>query len=182
MYNLSPLQHNREKVFSFLFPHSVYVTEYMWLWRRKWQPTPVFLPGESHGQRSLVGCSPWGRTESDMTEATWQYVTHPISKWPTRPLSHSLYPGYKNELRTPVQCWLSLDTAHCSNSISHYNKLQSLSFCLMSGNSFPTHEQTMTIIFSFFNISSQLRKSLDSMCQNTCISYSIESSSKSNIY
>ena len=35
-----------------------------------WQPTPVFLPGESHGQRSLVGCSPWGRTESDTTEAT----------------------------------------------------------------------------------------------------------------
>ena len=41
-------------------------------WRRKWQPTPVFLPGESHGRRSLVGCSPWGRTESDTTEATWQ--------------------------------------------------------------------------------------------------------------
>ena len=39
-------------------------------WRRKWQPTPVFLPGESHGQRSLVGCSPWGRTELDTTEAT----------------------------------------------------------------------------------------------------------------
>ena len=39
-------------------------------WRRKWQPTPVFLPGESHGWRSLVGCSPWGHTESDMTEAT----------------------------------------------------------------------------------------------------------------
>ena len=39
-------------------------------WRRKWQPNPVFLPGESHGQRSLVGCSPWGRTESDTTEAT----------------------------------------------------------------------------------------------------------------
>ena len=38
--------------------------------RRKWQPTPVFLPGESHGQRSLVGCSPWGHTESDTTEAT----------------------------------------------------------------------------------------------------------------
>ena len=39
-------------------------------WRRKWQPTPVFLPGESHGRRSLVGCSPWGCTESDTTEAT----------------------------------------------------------------------------------------------------------------
>ena len=37
-------------------------------WRRKWQPTPVFLPGESHGWRSLVGYSPWVRKESDMTE------------------------------------------------------------------------------------------------------------------
>ena len=41
-------------------------------WRRAWQPTPVFLPGESHGQRSLVGYSPSGRTESDMTEVTKQ--------------------------------------------------------------------------------------------------------------
>ena len=37
---------------------------------RQWQPTPVLLPGKSHGWRSLVGCSPWGREESDMTEAT----------------------------------------------------------------------------------------------------------------
>ena len=37
-------------------------------WRRKWQPTPVSLPGKSHGQRSLVDCSPWGRKESGMTE------------------------------------------------------------------------------------------------------------------
>ena len=40
--------------------------------RRKWQPTPVFLPGESQGRGSLVGCRLWGRTESDTTEATWQ--------------------------------------------------------------------------------------------------------------
>ena len=39
-------------------------------WRRKWQPTPVFLPGESQGQRTLVGCRLWGRTELDTTEAT----------------------------------------------------------------------------------------------------------------
>ena len=39
---------------------------------RKWQPTPVFLPGESHGRGSLVGCRLWGRTESDTTEATQQ--------------------------------------------------------------------------------------------------------------
>ena len=37
-------------------------------WRRKWQPTPVFLPGKSHGQKSLEGCSPWGHKESDTTE------------------------------------------------------------------------------------------------------------------
>ena len=42
-------------------------------WRRKWQPIPVFLPGESHGQRSLAGCSPWGCQESNTTE---QLHTH----------------------------------------------------------------------------------------------------------
>ena len=43
----------------------------MGLWksrRRQWHPTPVLLPGKSHGQRSLIGCSPWGRKESDTTE------------------------------------------------------------------------------------------------------------------
>ena len=37
-------------------------------WRRQWQPTPVLLPGKSHGRRSLVGCSPWGHEELDMTK------------------------------------------------------------------------------------------------------------------
>ena len=48
------------------------------LWRRQWQPTPVFLPGESHGQGSLVGCRLWGRTELDTTEATQQQQQHTI--------------------------------------------------------------------------------------------------------
>ena len=39
-------------------------------WRRAWQPTPVLLFGDSHGHWSLVGCSPWGHKESDMTEVT----------------------------------------------------------------------------------------------------------------
>ena len=39
-------------------------------WRKKWQPTPVFLPGESQGRGRLVGCRLWGRTESDTTDAT----------------------------------------------------------------------------------------------------------------
>ena len=47
-------------------------------WRRKWQPTPVFLPGESQGQGSLVGCHLWGRRESDTTEPTQQQQQH---KW-----------------------------------------------------------------------------------------------------
>ena len=46
--------------FTFTFMH----------WSRKWQPTPIFLPGESQGWGSLVGCRLWGRTESDTTEAT----------------------------------------------------------------------------------------------------------------
>ena len=46
------------------------------LYEHSWQPTPGFLPGESHGQRSLAGCGPWGPKESTMTEATehFQYI------------------------------------------------------------------------------------------------------------
>ena len=46
-------------------------------WSRAWQPTPVFLPGESHGQRSLTGYSPWGHKASDTPEATYTHThTH----------------------------------------------------------------------------------------------------------
>ena len=45
-------------------------------WRRKWQPTPVFLPGGSQGLGSLMGCRLWGCTESDTTEATQQQQQH----------------------------------------------------------------------------------------------------------
>ena len=51
-------------------------------WRRQWHPTPVLLPGKSHGRRSLVGCSPWGRTESDTTEAMQQQQQFAASKIP----------------------------------------------------------------------------------------------------
>ena len=47
-------------------------------WRRKWQPTPVFLPGESQGWGSLLGCHLWGRTESDTTEVTQQQHSHGV--------------------------------------------------------------------------------------------------------
>ena len=48
-------------------------------WRRKWQPTPVFLPGESQGRWGLVGCRLWGRTESDTTEASSQQQQQTLS-------------------------------------------------------------------------------------------------------
>ena len=52
------------------------------LWRRAWQPTAVFWPGESHGQRSLVGCCPRGHRESDATERTADTAHLHISLWP----------------------------------------------------------------------------------------------------
>ena len=61
-------------------------------WRRKWQPAPVFLPGKSHGQRSLGGYSPWGHKESDMTE---RLSTHPpllCSNQHLMPSTHLLQP------------------------------------------------------------------------------------------
>ena len=74
-------------------------------WRREWQPTPVFLPGRSHGQRSLVGYSPWGHKESDTTE---QAHTQPwlaggfLSTVPPRKSpSHAL--NFKNSKMYPHQ-------------------------------------------------------------------------------
>ena len=65
-------------IYLYQFPSSSHViclshplyNSYAYIWRRQWQPTPVFLPGESQGRGSLVGCCLWGRTESDMTEVT----------------------------------------------------------------------------------------------------------------
>ena len=70
----------RSRRFFFFFFNSKKFLSSLWAklvftflhWRRKWQPTPVFLPGESQGRESLVVCRLWGRTESDTTEATQQ--------------------------------------------------------------------------------------------------------------
>ena len=57
-----------EKTEYTFYPHQSYNQLGVKTRRRQWQPTPILLPGESHGRRSLVGCSPWGRRESDTTE------------------------------------------------------------------------------------------------------------------
>ena len=57
--------------FAIIFSHSegwLFTLLIVFFWRRQWHPTPVLLPGKSHGWRSLVGCSPWGHWESDTTE------------------------------------------------------------------------------------------------------------------
>ena len=64
-------------------------------WRRKWHPTSVFLPGESHGQRSLKGCSPWGHKEPDTTE---QLSTHACT-----------LPKQRNRVRLLSWCSLAAD-------------------------------------------------------------------------
>ena len=71
-------------------------------WRRKWQPTPVFLPGKSHGQRSLAGYSPWGCKESDTTEWLTHFKHSGISKlqfegWRMQKAFHRADVGYTGE-------------------------------------------------------------------------------------
>ena len=65
-------------------------------WRRQWQPTPVFLPGESQGQRSLVSFCLWGHTESDMTRrdlaAAAAAILKPFSMYAAAPKSLQLCP------------------------------------------------------------------------------------------
>ena len=61
--------YNRFLLVIYFIHSSVYV------WRRQWHPTPVLLPGKSYGQRSLVGCSPWGRWGSDTTERLHFHVS-----------------------------------------------------------------------------------------------------------
>ena len=66
------------------------------LWRRKWQPTLVFLPGKFHGQRSLVHCSSWGHKELDMTECV-------LTCLHTHTHTHTLSPSTSPTSSTPTQ-------------------------------------------------------------------------------
>ena len=62
-------------------------------WRRKWQPAPVFLPGKSHGERSLVGYSPWDHKESDTTEHVCARVhIHTQTQWDRASVFHPFCP------------------------------------------------------------------------------------------
>ena len=74
-------------------------------WRRKWHPTQVFLPGESQGWQSLVGCRLWGRTESDATEATQQQQQQPPKMQDNRFI---VYPACGTLLLLPSETYPSI--------------------------------------------------------------------------
>ena len=74
--------------------------------RRQWYPTPVLLPGKSHGWRSLLGCSPWGREESDTTERLYFHfftLMHWRRKWQPTPV---FLPGESQGQENLVGCCL----------------------------------------------------------------------------
>ena len=69
------MHYSHKYIYTYIQAYSIYIYTHIYryihiYWRRKCQPTPAFLPGESQGQRSLLGCCLWGRTGSDTTEAT----------------------------------------------------------------------------------------------------------------
>ena len=74
---------------------------------KEWQPTPVSLPGKSHGQRSLVGCSPWGRKEADTTEHLTRWVRCPTDSQSLFPAT-GLLPFLSNAISNPFSLQGSL--------------------------------------------------------------------------
>ena len=77
-------------LFIYLLYNVVLVSSSTMLWRRQWHPTPVLLPGKSHGRRSLVGCSPWGHKELDTTERLhFDFSLSCIGEWNGNPLQCS---------------------------------------------------------------------------------------------
>ena len=106
------------------FHSQLFVRPSQTTWRRKWQPTPVFLPGESHGWRSLSSYSPRGRKESDTTERL-----HSLTQTTILPFCISFTSGWSWPLPT-VQCQEPLSTGTLSFrsnpwiylSLSQYNR------------------------------------------------------------
>ena len=86
-YSLKKALGQRFDVFSFPHPDLLYlscdyiVTHATFLWRRQWHPTPVLLPGRSHGRKSLVGCSPWGvKSQTRLSDFTFPFHFHALEK------------------------------------------------------------------------------------------------------
>ena len=91
-------------------------------WRRKWKHTPVFLPGECHGQRSLAGYSPWGQGESDTTEVTQHSLFNALCS--VCKLLHN--PQYDHACRS-----LCLSKSTARSGSQDYSRFPNLSPCFL---------------------------------------------------
>ena len=106
-----------------------------YLGRRQWQPTPVLLPGKSHGRRSLVGCSPWGGEESDMTERLhFHFSLSCIGEGNGNPLQCSCLENPSDggawwaAVYGIAQSWTRLKWCSSSSSRDYLNKVWAMQF------------------------------------------------------
>ena len=138
--------------------HYLFRLTWNWLWapsatikedpvsyfqRRQWHPTPVLLPGKSHGWRSLVGCSPWGHEESDMTEwLDFHFSLSCIGEGNGNPLQCSCLENPRNrgawwaavngvaQSRTQLKWLSSSGKTHTSKKWDHWIRLSNDFKCL----------------------------------------------------
>ena len=156
------------ETFTFTFGFNPWVGKIPW--RRKWQPTPVFLPGKSHGWRSLAGYSPWGRKELDMTERiTPALVNTCISlEWNLKAWSHLLEwrpPHFVHPKKITWLLWTFMTlfenvicrkNRKCKQSISHivwYSRCTVMFISITpkaSPWSYDLSAQNRTVIFHYF--------------------------------
>ena len=116
--------------------------------RRQWHPTPVLLPGKSHGWRSLVGCSPWGREESDTTERPNFHFSlslftflHWRRKWQPTPL---FLPGESHGRGSLVGCRLWGCTESDTTGVTQQQQQQAKLILLL--RKITPHDQTFAIL------------------------------------
>ena len=96
---------NSHSLLQGIFPNQGLNPGLLHCWRRQWHPTSVLLPGKSHGQRSLVGCSPWGLKESDTTERLhFHFSLSCTGEGNGNPLQYSCL----ENLRDREACWAAV--------------------------------------------------------------------------
>ena len=102
-------------------------------WRREWQPTPVFLPEEFHGQRSLAGCSSWGREESDTTEwLPFHFLLSCTGEGNGNPFQRScLEPGGLPSMGSHRVGHDWSDLAAASTILNNYERISHREICLL---------------------------------------------------
>ena len=124
-------------------------------WRRARQPTPVFLPGECRGQRSLAGYGPQGRKESDRTEETQHACTIPNSQsFPPPPLQPPWQPQVCSLCLQACFCFVNFHLYHflrCHILMISYSIRLSLTYFVFIGMSLTAREKNMSHVFPHFS-------------------------------